>query len=182
MALGLRSLATAELTEDEVASIRRLLEDAFGEDEDERFADSDWAHALGGLHVVADDDGEIVGHASVVPRSLEAGPIPLRTGYVEAVATRRDRQGSGIGTDVMRLVGEHIDATYALGALGTGAFHFYERLGWERWPGPTAVRTADGVRATTEDDGYVMILRTRRTPMLDPSSTLSCEWREGDVW
>ena len=68
--LRLRRLATPELTEAEVAAIRAILMAAFGPDEDERFSDEDWEHALGGRHFVLELDGEIVSHASVV---VEAG-------------------------------------------------------------------------------------------------------------
>lgn len=171
------------MSPDEATAIRSLLDRAFAEDEDGAFEDADWDHALGGLHVVSEADGRIVAHASVVPRILVAGDRSLRTGYVEAVAAEPDRQGEGHGTAVMRAAGEHIAAAYELGALGTGSFHFYERLGWQRWRGPTAVRRADGrVDRTPDEDGYVMILRTPSTPSLDEAATLMCEDRPGDVW
>jgi aminoglycoside 2'-N-acetyltransferase I len=53
----------------------------------------------------------------------------------------------------------------------------------ERWRGPTFVRLGDRERATPEEDGFVMILRTPRTPAsLDLDAPISCDWREGDVW
>ena len=76
---------------------------AFGTGE-EAFGDDDWAHALGGRHFVLDVDGEILGHASVVERVLEIGGRPLRTGYVEAVATHPRVQGRGHGSAVMAAV------------------------------------------------------------------------------
>jgi aminoglycoside 2'-N-acetyltransferase I len=83
----------------------------------------------------------------------------------------------------MRAANEHIVATYALGGLDTGSHGFYERLGWERWRGPTSVRAAEGERRTPEEDGYVMILRTPGTPAdLDVDAPISCDWRPGDVW
>src|SRR5437016_1798205 len=95
----LRRLATAELSAAETRAIRTLLVDAFGPDEEERFTEADWHHSIGGMHVVLDVDGEILAHASVVLRDIHIGDVPLRTGYVEAVATRPDRQGEGLGTD-----------------------------------------------------------------------------------
>jgi aminoglycoside 2'-N-acetyltransferase I len=171
------------MTAHEARVIRALMERAFAEDEDGAFEDADWAHALGGLHVVSELDGRIVAHAAVVPRVLEASGVAVRTGYVEAVATEPDRQGEGHGTAVMRVVGEHIAAGYELGGLGTGAIRFYERLGWRRWPGPTGVRRADGrIDRTPDEDGYVMVLRTPSTPPLDEAALLTCEDRPGDVW
>ena len=93
---------------------------AFGEDEDERFTEADWAHALGGVHVVVELDGEILAHAAVVERELQMAGDPIRTGYVEAVATTPRRQGEGLGTVAMREVNAIIRERFELGALGTG--------------------------------------------------------------
>jgi aminoglycoside 2'-N-acetyltransferase I len=177
----IRSLATDQLTPAEVAALKALMAEAFADDEHGGFSDDDWAHALGGIHVLAQGDRGIVGHAAVVARDIHVGGQPLRTGYVEAVATAVDRQGQGIGTAVMRTVATHLDA-YELGALGTGSHGFYRRLGWVTWRGPSSVRTADGERPTPEEDGYIMVLRTPLTPPLDLDLPISCEWRPGDVW
>jgi aminoglycoside 2'-N-acetyltransferase I len=178
----LRRLRTDVLSAAEIAAVRRLMVVAFGTDEEERFTDEDWAHSIGGLHFVLDLGGEIVSHASVVERELHINRRPLRTGYVEAVATAPDRQGAGLGSLVMADVGRYIRERFELGALGTGRHTFYERLGWQRWTGPSFVRTADGSRRTAEDDGYILILTTPSTPLLDLSAPISCEWRPGDVW
>ena len=82
----------------------------------------------------------------------------------------------------MRDVAQIVSATYQIGALGTGVQPFYERIGWERWLGPTWVRTASGVERTPEEDGGILILRTPMTPPLELTGALSCEWRPGDVW
>ncbi|MDQ3128323.1 MAG: hypothetical protein M3Q66_07730, partial [Chloroflexota bacterium] len=50
----LRRMASKALTTDETAAIRALMQAAFGDDEDERFEDADWEHALGGTHVLLD--------------------------------------------------------------------------------------------------------------------------------
>ena len=131
---------------------------------------------------MAAEDETPVAHGSVVERELHAAGVALRAGYVEAVATRSDRRGRGLGTAVMRALGGEIRARFELGALDTSLHGFYARLGWERWRGPTFVRTDDGLVATTEEDGYVMILRTPSTPSIDLDAPISCEWRPGDVW
>lgn len=177
-----RYLATDELTAGEVAAIRALMAVAFGDDEDERFEDADWEHALGGTHLVLDVDGAIVAHAAVVARELRVAGHPLRTGYVEAVATAPDRQGQGLGTVVMQAVGSIIASEFELGALGTGSHHFYQRLGWRTWQGPASVRTPEGDRRTPDDEGYILVLTTPRTTSLDLNAPISCDWRAGDVW
>ena len=176
-----RTLSTAELTEAEIAAVRAILRDAFAGD-GEGFTDDDWAHALGCRHFVLEQAGAIVAHASVVERELHAGGRPIRSGYVEAVATRPASQGRGLGTMLMEVVNDHIRALYPLGALSAAAPQFYARLGWEPWPGPTAVRTAAGELRTPDDDGDIMILTTPSSPPLDRHATLSCPWRSGDVW
>ena len=177
-----RRLSTGELTTSEIATIRALLAAAFGSDEEEAFTDDDWEHALGGRHFVLEVDGEIAAHASVVERELHVGDRPVRTGYVEAVATAPSRQGAGLGSLLMREVGAYIREGFELGALGTGRQHFYERQGWRTWTGPSAVRTTDGLRPTPEDDGSIMVLATPTSPPLDLGAPITCEWRPGDVW
>jgi aminoglycoside 2'-N-acetyltransferase I len=175
-------MPTDELTSAEIAAIRAMLQAAFGEDDEERFTDDDWAHAVGGLHFVLDLDGEMVAHASVVERELHVAGRPLRSGYVEAVATLPDRQGSGLGSLVMADVSGYVRDHFELGALGTGRHHFYQRLGWLTWTGPSFVRTPGGPQPTPDDDGYIMVLPTRSSGPLDLAAAISCEWRPGDAW
>ncbi len=121
-------------------------------------------------------------HASVVERTIHVGDRPLRTGYVEAVATAPEQQRRGLGTLVMAEVGAIIRDGYELGALGTGVHPFYERLGWITWRGPTAVRTTDGLLRTPDEDGFIMVLPTPMSPALDLEATISCDSRPGDAW
>ena len=178
----LRRLSSTQLTPSETATIRRLLLDAFGPDDEERFTDHDWDHAVGGTHVILDVDGEILTHAAVVERELRLDGRPFRTGYVEAVATVPGRQGAGFGSRVMDDVNALIRDRFELGALGTGRHSFYERLGWRTWTGPSFVRTSEGLHRTPDDDGYIMVLETSLAPGLDLSAAISCDWRPGDVW
>ena len=180
--LRLRRLPTSELSGSEISAIRDLLWTAFPPDDDEGFTEDDWEHALGGIHVVLDLDGEVVAHASVVERDLHVGDRPTRTGYVEAVAVDPARQGSGLGTLVMHEINAEIVERFELGALGTGAHHFYERLGWRTWQGPTSVRTRDGSQRTPDEDGGILVLGTPALPNPDLTAPLSCDWRPGDVW
>jgi aminoglycoside 2'-N-acetyltransferase I len=180
-AASVRQLTTPALRDAEIAAIRAILRKAFADD-GEGFTDDDWANALGGTHFLLEQDGVIIAHASVIERELHAGKQPIQAAYVEAVATRPDLQGQGHGTRLMAGVNEHIRAGYGLGALSAAAPHFYVRLGWERWPGPTAVRTATGEVRTPDDDGDIYVLTTPSSPALDRHAVLSCPWRSGDVW
>jgi aminoglycoside 2'-N-acetyltransferase I len=180
--LHLRRLSTPELSRPEIDALRALMDVAFGLDEDKHFTDDDWEHALGGVHFVLELDGEIVAHAAVVERELHVGGQPLRTGYVEAVATAPERQGAGLGSIVMSDVTGHIRERFELGGLGTGRQSFYGRLGWQVWAGPSSVRTANGDQPTPGEDGYIMVLATSTSPPLDLTAPISCDWRPGDVW
>jgi aminoglycoside 2'-N-acetyltransferase I len=176
----LRGVATGELSRAELAALRRLLDQAFGA----RFDEGDWRNTLGGVHVLAVEDGEEVAHAAVVDRTLTAGGRQLRTGYVEGVATRPDRRRRGLAALVMREAGRIIQKGYQLGGLsdGSGVAGFYERFGWEHWQGPTFVAARDGPVRTAADDDTVMVLRTPTTGDLDLSGPLTCDWRPGDLW
>jgi len=178
----LRRLSTDDLTSSEVAAIRALLVAAFGSDEEERFTDEDWDHAIGGVHFVLDIAGDVVAHASVVDREIHIDGRPHRTGYVEAVATEPARQGAGLGSLVMADVTAYVRDQFELGALGTGRHRFYERLGWLTWTGPAFVRTADGPRRTPEEEGYILVLPTPSSPPFDIAAPISCDWRPGDAW
>jgi aminoglycoside 2'-N-acetyltransferase I len=175
----LRTLQSPELSTELRAELRALLDAAFAGD----FSDHDWAHALGGWHVVAREANAIVAHASIVPRRLQVGARRVEAGYVEAVAVLPARQRHGLGTAVMTCIGDLIRRHFELGALSTGQWPFYERLGWERWRGPSSVRAADGrlVRTPDEDAG-LMMLRSSATRELDITASITCEAREGDSW
>ena len=173
-----RVLTTAEVPDDLLVQAQRLLADAF----EGRFADEDWEHALGGWHVVVTERELLVAHAAVVPRVLEVANQPFATGYVEAVATAPDRQRAGLGSLAMVEATAVVRREFEMGALSTGSREFYERLGWERWRGPTFVRRgAEQVRTEEEDDG-VMVLRFGPSSSVDLAAALSCEARSGDDW
>jgi aminoglycoside 2'-N-acetyltransferase I len=180
----IREVESAALDEREIEAIRALMSRAFGDGEDERFTDDDWAHAIGGRHFLLEVDGTLVGHASVVERELHIGTQPIRTGYVEAVAIEPARQGQGLGSALMKPVEAEIRGRFELGALGSGRHAFYERLGWRTWRGPSAVRTETGEQRTPDEDGYILVLETPSTPVrpLDLDAPISCDWRPGDVW
>jgi aminoglycoside 2'-N-acetyltransferase I len=131
-------------------------------------------------HVLARLNGRLVGHALWVTRWLQpAGRAPLRTAYVEGVAVDMSLRRQGIGTMVMRRVGEAIQA-YELGGLSTGSDSFYARLGWQSWCGPLSIRTTNGEIATPAD--RLMVLLLPQTPRLDLSEPMSAEWRDGELW
>jgi aminoglycoside 2'-N-acetyltransferase I len=132
------------------------------------------------VHVRARVNGELVSHAAWVTRWLQPnGGRPLRTAYVEAVATSPPHQRNGYATAVMRELQACVE-DWELGALSPFDVAYYERFGWEVWRGPLAIRTEGGLLPTPDET--VMILRLARTPPLDLDAQLTAEWRIGELW
>jgi aminoglycoside 2'-N-acetyltransferase I len=174
----LRRAHTADLSAQDLAAARALLYDVFGDELEE----SDWEHALGGVHALVWEGEELIGHASVVMRRMLHGGRALRCGYVEAVAVRAAHQRRGHGGALMEAVERVIHGAYDLGALGgtdEGA-PLYLRRGWQVWQGPLFALTPDGVVRTSDVDGAVYVLQS--SAPLDLSGELTCDWRDGDVW
>ena len=174
----LRRAHTADLSAQDLAAARALLYDVFGDELEE----SDWEHALGGVHALLWKGDELIGHASVVMRRMLHDGRALRCGYVEAVAVRADHQRRGHGGALMEAVERVIHGAYDLGALGgtdEGA-PLYLRRGWQVWQGPLFALTPDGVVRTSDVDGAVYVLQS--SAPLDLSGELTCDWRDGDVW
>jgi Acetyltransferase (GNAT) family. len=169
---------TADLPRPLLASVRSLVEVAF----EGRFTAEDWDHALGGLHALAWDGDDLIGHGALVQRRLLHQGRALRTGYVEAVAVRADRRRTGTASAIMAELERVITAAYELGALSAASAgaRLYESRGWQRWRGPTSALTPTGVVATPEEDGHVFVWPA--SAPLDLDAELTCDWRGGDVW
>ncbi|MGH2776982.1 MAG: GNAT family N-acetyltransferase [Actinomycetota bacterium] len=175
---GIKSVRTAELSEEALREITQLMEAAFGES-----FEGYWDDIGAALHFMALESEEVLAHACVVDRELHTQGHQLRTGYVEGVAAWPDRQGQGHSTKVMQAVNEFLVENYQLGGLSTGVNGFYTKLGWETWRGRTYIRMRDGALArTAEEDGTVMILKTKATPALNTKAHISAEWRPGELW
>jgi aminoglycoside 2'-N-acetyltransferase I len=175
---AVRVMSSAEASVGLLTDIRRLLVDAFVGG----FSDDDWQHALGGHHVVVVDDGIVVAHAAVVPRPIDVGDRRFAAGYVEAVAATPARHGQGLGSLAMAELTAMIRGRFELGALSTDRHSFYERVGWERWRGPSFVRSGPGMIRTADEDDGIMVLRFGPSAAVDLTSSIACEARPGDDW
>lgn len=174
----LHTAHTADLDPAALGAARALLDEVFGGE----VTESDWEHALGGMHALVWDGPVLIGHGSVVQRRLLHQGRALRAGYIEAVAVRADRRGQGHGAALMGALERVLRGAYDLGALGSteeGA-GFYAARGWKLWQGPSAALTPAGIRPTPEDDGCVYVFEL--AVPLDTSAELICDWRDGDVW
>lgn len=176
--LTARLVHTADLDIEAREHARQMLTEAF----DGSFSDTDWDHALGGMHAVICQHGALIAHAAVVQRRLLYRGVSLRCGYVEAVAVRHDRREQGLGAAVMEAVEQVIRGSYPVGALSSSAAAqgFYTARGWRPWLGQTSVLAPGGPARTPDDDGDVFVWPV--TVELDTTADLACDWRDGDVW
>ncbi len=173
---------TADVSADDLVAAQELLTVAFSHlPADEAFGPEDWEHALGGTHALVHDEGVLIAHASLVMRRLLHRGRALRCGYVEAVAVAPDRRRRGLGGRVMSAL-EAMAPAYDLLALGATdeGMGLYLSHGWVPWEGPLLALTPDGVVATPDEEGYVLVLPG--TVPLDLEGELTCDWRDGDVW
>ncbi len=167
----------ADLSEVERRAIITLCTLAYAENFERMFSTF-----KGATHVLGYHGGVLVSHAMWVTRWLAPGKLdPLRTAYVEAVATHPHHQRRGFATRVMQALAAGIRA-FQLGALcpNLDVIDLYRKQGWEPWQGPLFIRTAQGLMPTADE--VVMILRLPQTPSLDLEASLSAEWREGELW
>jgi aminoglycoside 2'-N-acetyltransferase I len=169
---------TADLDPPVLEAARALLGAVFEGD----FYEADWEHSLGGLHALAWDGEELIGHAAVIQRRLLYDGRALRTGYVEGVGVRADRRGQGVGGALMAELERAIRAAYDIGALGATdeAVPLYRSHGWRRWEGRLSAITPSGIVRTAEEEGAVFVLPV--AGQLDQTAALTCDWRDGDVW
>ena len=175
---ALRVAHTADLDAATLAQARALLVQAFEGD----FSDHDWEHALGGIHALAYQDGDLVGHASVVQRRMLHGGRALRCGYVEGVGVRAEARRRGRADAMMEALERVVRRAYDLGALGATdmAAPFYAARGWLPWRGPTSALSPSGVVRTPVEDGSIYVLPAGAP--LDLDGELTCDWRDGDAW
>jgi aminoglycoside 2'-N-acetyltransferase I len=134
------------------------------------------------IHVIATVDGQIVSHALWITRWLApGGRAPLRTAYVEAVATDPAFQRRGHASSVLRALIEEVEG-FELAALSPSdqGQELYRRLGWEAWKGPLLIR--QGARRMATPDEAIMIHRLPGSPPLHLEDSMSAEWRPGEVW
>ncbi len=133
-------------------------------------------------HLLGYADGELVSHVAWVERELRVGGFePLRTAYIEAVATLPSHQGRGFATALMQATPPLVHE-FQLAALAPSNAAFYQRLGWRMWEGPLSYIDPSGAQIDTPEE-QVMIYPLPLTPSnLDVRASLTTKWRAIEVW
>lgn len=120
-----------ELSQD-FDAIRVVVRDAFDSDVEPKLVDdvrSDTCYRPD-LALVAEEDGEIVGHVMVSHCSLRDGHVVHRVGMLSPLAVRPDRQKDGIGSALVREVCARADAAGDPLVLLEGSPQYYTRFGF----------------------------------------------------
>jgi aminoglycoside 2'-N-acetyltransferase I len=174
--MEIQRIATSNLSSTVDREVHALCAEAYEEDLAWYFT------SIGpGVHLLGWVDGRLVSHLMWVTRTLYLDHrVPLRTAYIELVATGGADRGRGYASALMRRAADEI-REFELGALSPTVPDFYARLGWESWRGPLAVRTDSGLEPSPEE--HLMVLLLPGTPAaLDLGAPLSVDWRPGEVW
>ncbi|MFJ4469339.1 aminoglycoside 2'-N-acetyltransferase [Streptomyces sp. NPDC089424] len=174
-----RTVHTADLAPAELRAVRGFLHAAFDAD----FGESDWDHALGGMHALVHDERGLAAHGAVVMRRVRHGQRWLRVGYVEAVAVRHDVRRTGLGGRVMAALEGIITRAYALGALSASdeGAPLYEARGWQAWGGRVCALGPDGVVHLPEEEGSTYVWPVAAERVSGADGELVFDWRDGDV-
>lgn len=175
MSVSIERVRTNSLVPRVFEQVKALCHEAYGEDLARYFTD------IGpGVHLLGWSGPALVSHLMWVDRPLYLeGREPLRSAYVELVATRKRDQRHRYATRLMERLALEIHG-YDLGALSPSETSLYGRIGWEKWRGALLVRKGQTVEATPDEE--LMVLRLPGSPALDLDAPLSVDWRPGEVW
>ncbi|MFF0436982.1 GNAT family N-acetyltransferase [Streptomyces sp. NPDC004327] len=175
----LRTAPTHDLGPARLRAVRALLDGAFDGD----FADEDWDHALGGLHVWAEDGHGVAAHGSLVMRRVLYRGRSYRIGYVEAVAVRAELRRQGLGGRVLGELERAVDGAYAFGALSASrdGAGLYRGRGWRLWRGRIETLSPAGIVRLPDEEDSTYLWAAAGRPLPDPAEPLVFDWRDGDV-
>lgn len=154
MGIEYRSLHTSQLTLSEKEALYDLLIEGFEGD----FSHDDFAHTLGGMHVMAFDQQKLVGHVAIIQRHMALDNTPISVGYVEAMVVEQSYRRQGIGRQLMLQTNKIIASCYQLGLLSASddGQKLYHSVGWQIWKGKLFELKQGSYIRSIEEEGGVM--------------------------
>jgi predicted acetyltransferase len=153
-----------------------LCDTAFREDSASYF------RAIGpGDHLLGWKGEALVTHLMWVERVLILDDrTPLRTAYIEQVATAPTHQRQGYATQLLGML-QPLLRDFDLAALSPATDGIYLRSGWQYWEGPLSHRR-QGCLVPDPEERIMVLSLPRTSPDLNRHAPLSIEWRPGDIW
>ncbi|WP_272665749.1 GNAT family N-acetyltransferase [Providencia sp. PROV174] len=178
MTIEYKNKHTSQLSTENREALYSMLYQSFEQD----FTHDDFEHALGGMHVLAYDQQQIIGHVAIIQRHMAIGNTPITVGYVEAMAVLENYRRQGIGKQLMVATNQIITDCYQLGLLSASdeGFHIYQSVGWQVWNGPLYELNQGHYIHSVDEEGGVM--GWSKNNLIDFSQPLYCDFRSGDQW
>lgn len=178
MIIEYKNSHSSQLSNEEKETLYRMLYQGFDHD----FTRDDFQHALGGMHVLAYDHQQIIGHVSIVQRNMAIGDKPITVGYVEAMAVLENYRRQGIGKQLMLATNKIIDDCYQLGLLCASdeGVSLYQSVGWRVWNGSLYELNQGHYIHSIDEEGGIMGWSNNQS--IDFTQPLYCDFRSGDQW
>lgn len=152
-----------ELTLDDHEAVTAMLSRAFPDYSHWYQGARSWAGMQPELRVVARSGDVVVAHAGIRRQFVTVGETDLLVGCVGMVAVSPILQGTGLGTQLLRLVDaalDHLGVPFGALEAGEDVQPFYRKHGWEPLEGVTGHYndfTADGASTlVSTDDGWLV--------------------------
>lgn len=113
------------------------------------------------FRVLTWEDGRLVNHVAILPRTVSVGGTPVNVGGISAVMTHPDARGKGYASAAMRRAAEFIrdDMTADFGLLVCldKRLPLYSRLGWQRIEDPAICAQESGTVTIAMNSMYLPI-------------------------
>lgn len=116
---------------EDIKQIHMVNERAFEAPEEARIVDDLREKCPDALSLVADDEGEIVGHIFFSPVEIESSGIVVKGMGLAPMAVRPDRQNQGIGSQLVRAGLEILEKQGCAYVIVVGHPGYYPKFGFE---------------------------------------------------
>ncbi len=177
--IGYQTKHTSQLSSVEKEQIYQLLFQVFKQG----FSREDFDHTLGGMHILAYDNHQLIGHVAIVQRSVIVDCSPFRIGYLEGLGVAEAYRRQGIGRKLMEQSSEIIVNSHDFGLLSASeeGLPLYQSLGWKIWTGELYESNRESYQRSFDDEGSVLFWAAP-SQSIAATSPLYCDYRSGDQW